>query len=283
VTPRSRRVALPTGLTYHLLEWGGGDHTVILIHGFLDLAWGWAEVAERLASRYHVVAVDLRGHGDSDWIGPGGYYHFFDYVADLDAVVARVGRDRVSIAGHSMGGAVVAYWAGVRPTRPHRVALLEGLGPPDASGAELPARTRGWIDAWGKVDRTPKVMADLDAAAARLRRHDALLTAARARALAEHGTREVAGGVVWKHDPLHATAGPYPFRVDAAAQFWRAVTAPVLYLDGDASTLRLPEPELVARLAHFAYVRRITVRGAGHMLMRHAPAEVADALADHCG
>ncbi|MBK9032886.1 MAG: alpha/beta hydrolase [Myxococcales bacterium] len=278
--PRRRRIALPTGLTYHLLEWGAGDHTLVLVHGFLDLAWGWAEVAARLAERYHVVAVDLRGHGDSDWIGAGGYYHFFDYVADLDQVVERVGRDTVSIAGHSMGGTIVAYWAGTRPSRPHRVALLEGLGPPEG-GADLPARTRGWIDTWTTTERVPKVLASVDDAAARLRRHDPLLTAARALELAGHGTRAVDGGVSWKHDPLHLTQGPYPFRVDAAASYWRAVTAPVLYLDGAESRLRLPEPELARRLACFADARRVTVPGAGHMLMRHAPTAVADALAAH--
>ena len=124
-------------------------------------------------------------------------------------------------------------------------------------------------------------MASLDDAAARLRRHDPLLTAARAAELAAHGTRPVAGGGAWKHDPLHLTQGPYPFRVDAAASFWRAVTAPVLYLDGAASRLRLPEPELARRLACFADARRITVPDAGHMLMRHAPAAVADAIAAH--
>jgi len=281
VTPRSRRIALPTGLTYHLLEWGAGDHTLVLVHGFLDLAWGWAEVAARLAERFRVIAVDLRGHGDSDWIGAGGYYHFFDYVADLDAVIERVGGDQVSVAGHSMGGTIVSYWAGTRPSRPTRVALLEGLGIPEG-GADLPARTRGWIDTWTTTARTPKVMASIDAAAARLRRHDPRLTEARARELATRGTRALGDGVAWKHDPLHLTQGPYPFRLDAATSYWRAVTAPVLYLDGGASTLRLPEEELARRLACFADVRRQTIPDAGHMLMRHAPAAVADALAAHC-
>lgn len=281
MTPRDRRLALPTGLVCHLLEWGAGDHTVVLVHGFLDLAWGWAGVAERLAERYRVIAVDLRGHGDSDWIGPGGYYHFFDYVADLDAVIARVADDAVSVVGHSMGGTVTAYWAGTRPSRPHRVALLEGLGPPDADGADLPARARGWIDTWSTTARAPRVMASIADAAARLRRHDPRLGEAAATALAAHGTRAVDGGVAWKHDPLHLTQGPYPFRVDAAAQFWRAVTAPVLYLDGGASNLRLPEPELARRLACFPRARRATIADAGHMLMRHAPAAVAAALIEH--
>ncbi|MEZ4402730.1 MAG: alpha/beta hydrolase [Kofleriaceae bacterium] len=278
--PRSRRVALATGLTYRLLEWGDGDHTVVLVHGFLDLGWGWAGVAARLAERFHVVAPDLRGHGDSDWVGPGGYYHFFDYVADLDQVIARTGRATVSVVGHSMGGTITAYWAGTRPSRAHRVVLLEGLGPPEA-GADLPARTRGWIDTWTTTARTHRVMASEADAATRLRRHDARLDAEQALVLAGHGTRSVAGGVAWKHDPLHLTQGPYPFRVDAAATYWRAVTAPVRYVDGAASTLRLPEPELARRLACFPVADRVTIADAGHMLQRHQPAAVAQAIVDH--
>jgi len=282
VTPRARRLALPTGLTYHALEWGQGDHTVVLVHGFLDLAWGWAAVAERLAARFHVVAPDLRGHGDSDWIGPGGYYHFFDYVADLDAIVARVGRTTVSVVGHSMGGSVAGYWAGTRPARVHRLALLEGLGPPE-SGPDLPGRTRGWIDAWrAHGARVPRGLRDLDDAAARLRKHDPLLGADDARALAVHGTRPSrGGGVVWKHDPLHLTQGPYPYRSDTAAIFWQQVSAPVLYLEGAQSRLRLPDAEVDRRLAAFPSARRAVVPGAGHMLQRNAPASVADALTAH--
>src|SRR5262245_7125425 len=124
MTPTSRRVPLGTGLTHHVLEWGADDpsrdHTVILLHGFLDIAWGWVAVAEPgLAARFHVVAPDLRGHGDSDRVGAGGYYHFPDYLADLHELVAKLGRARVSLVGHSMGGGIAAYYAGSFPERIH--------------------------------------------------------------------------------------------------------------------------------------------------------------------
>ena len=81
--PESRSLRLSTGLDYHLLEWGREnaalDHTVVLVHGFLDLCWGWQDTVEAgLAGRFHVVAPDMRGHGDSDRVGAGGYYHFID-------------------------------------------------------------------------------------------------------------------------------------------------------------------------------------------------------------
>ncbi len=278
--PRSERVALATGLDSHLLSWGDGDHTVVLLHGFLDLAWEWAAVAATLGQRFHVLAPDLRGHGDSAWLGAGGYYHFFDYLADVDDLIAQRGRATVSVVGHSMGGSVAAYWAGTRPGRVHRVALLEGLGPPEMT-ADPVARTAGWIDAWRKARQAPpRPMADLDDAVARLRRHDPIVDEASARALAERATRAVPGGLAWKHDPLHRTMGPYPFRVDVAAGFWAAITAPVLYLDGDRSLLRLPEDEVARRLGHFRDVRRATIAGAGHALARHQPAAVATALLD---
>ena len=77
--PQSRRISLSTGLNYHVLEWAptdpGCDHTVVLLHGFFDFAWGFeALVNGGLVGRYHLVAPDLRGHGDSDRIGPGGYF-----------------------------------------------------------------------------------------------------------------------------------------------------------------------------------------------------------------
>ncbi len=281
--PSSRRVTLATGLDAHVLAWGedaGHDHTVVLLHGFLDLAWEWAGVAAALGRRFHVLAPDLRGHGDSAWVGAGGYYHFYDYVADVDDLIAQLGRTRVSIVGHSMGGSVAGYWAGTRPARAHRVALLEGLGPPELA-ADIPLRTAGWIDAWRKARREPpRPMASLDDAAARIRRNDPGIDDAAARLLAEHGTRAVPGGLIWKHDPLHRTMGPYPFRVDVAGSFWARIVGPVLYVDGDRSLLRLSEPEVARRLALFRDARRHTIADAGHALMRHQPAAVAATLLD---
>ncbi len=253
---------------------------MVLVHGFLDLAWGWDEVAARLATRFHVIAPDLRGHGDSDWIGAGGYYHFFDYIPDLDEVVVRLGRGRVGMVGHSMGGSVAAYWAGTRPAQVRALVLLEGIGPPEAT-ASVPERTGRWIDAWRLARGAVKTMASVDEAAARLRKHDHVLDAARAQALAARGTRPVLGGVAWKHDPLHLTQGPYPYRVDVAATFFQRVTVPVLYVEGAQSRFRLADDDTARRLAAFPDVGRLVIPDAGHMMQRHQPAAVAAAIESH--
>lgn len=248
------------------------------MHGFLDLAYAWHDVAVKLAARAHVIAVDLRGHGDSDWIGAGGYYHFLDYVADLDEVIARLAHKRVVAVGHSMGGNVVAYWAGTRPEHPAALALLEGLGPPDQSETELGGRTAQWIEAWRSARAKVHPMASIEDAARRLRKHDPLLGEALAGRLATAGTRTTEGGFVWKHDPLHLTMGPYPFRRDHAARYWRRITCPVLVIDGDQSFMNLPDAERAARRAEIAHCRHVTLAGAGHMMHRHQPDALAGLL-----
>ncbi|MGE0550423.1 MAG: alpha/beta fold hydrolase [Kofleriaceae bacterium] len=242
-----------------------------MIHGFIDLAYAWHDVAELLALHGHVIAPDLRGHGDSDWVGAGGYYHFLDYVADLDDVIAQLARQRVVLVGHSMGGSVASYYTGTRPNRIAGLALIEGIGPPDMTGNDGPLRTGSWIDAWRAARNKVKPLATLDDAVARLQLHDPLLDASLARRLAEHGTRPASGGLVWKHDPLHMTFSPYPFRLDTAIRYWQRITCPVLIVDGDRSKLNLPEDERARRRAHFANHRHVVIADAGHTIHRHQP------------
>jgi pimeloyl-ACP methyl ester carboxylesterase len=225
-----------------------------------------------------VIAPDLRGHGDSEWIGAGGYYHFFDYVADLDDVIRQLARPRAVLVGHSMGGRICGYYAGMRPDRLAALALLEGLGPPDMADIAGPARTAAWVDSWRGARQRAKLLPSLDEAVRRLRRNDDLLDEGLARRLAEAGTRPVEGGLAWKHDPLHTTFGPYPYRLDTAKRHWEKVTCPVLCIDGGKSRLNLPEAERAARRASFANVRHLVLADAGHALQRHQPAQLADAI-----
>jgi pimeloyl-ACP methyl ester carboxylesterase len=278
--PVSRKLSLATGLGYHLLEWGDGDHTVVLIHGFLDHAWGWQPVVDAaLSAGLHIVAPDMRGHGDSDWVGAGGYYHFADYLADLHELVAQVGRARVSLVGHSMGGSIAAYYAGAFPERVHKLALLEGLGPPESKDA-MPARVATWLAAWKRVrERAPKSYADVDEAAARIAEHDSLVSPAMARFLAEKGTTPALGGRIrFKHDPLHATPGPYGFSMAVAEQFWRRVRCPTLLVAGAQSQMRHTPSEEARRIKCFQHARRAIVDGAGHMMQRHQPKKLGELL-----
>ena len=285
--PDPRRLPLPTGLSLSLLEWGAHDaardHTVILVHGFLDLAWGFAPMVERgLADRYHVVAPDMRGHGDSDRAGPGGYYHFMDYLADLEDVIAQLGRSRVSIVGHSMGGSVAAYYTGVYPSRVSHLALLEGLGPPDSDWSTWPDRLSAWMAAWKRQRERggSKRYPSLDEAAARLRATDPKVSEPMARRLAEVSTvRTDDGRLIFKHDPLHLTPAPYLFMVDGARSLWERITCPTLLVDAKDSEFRYSPEEALRRRSAFPNARHVELADAGHMMQRHQP-QLLSALLD---
>ncbi len=225
--PASRKLQLPTGLAYHVLEWGRADaeHTVLLLHGFLDHAWSWEAVVDAGlgAGGLRLVAPDLRGHGDSDWVGAGGYYHFVDYLADVHELIGLTTTGTLSIVGHSMGGSVAAYYAGAYPDRVHKLALLEGLGPPESTGT-MPERVNTWLAAWKSArERAPRSYASVEEAAERLMAHDPLLARPLALRLAEQGTAPALGGRLrFKHDPLHATPGPYGFQPRHRAQLLAA-------------------------------------------------------------
>jgi pimeloyl-ACP methyl ester carboxylesterase len=289
------RVALATGLHYELLSIPprdpACDHTLLLLHGFLDSAWGWLPVLETgLFADYHVLVPSLRGHGDSDWIGAGGTYYFFDYAADLESLVDSHARARVSIAGHSMGGMVAVQLASAFPERMQRVALLEGVSVPDSP--TTPARLRESVlgrsaalrERGTRADPGSRRYASLEAAALRMRHHDTLLGDAMARRLAARACLQLPSGEwVFRHDPLHATRSPVGFELMIARRFFAAIGTDVLYLEGERSSFRLAGEDRRLRLAAFERARSMTehtIAGAGHMMLRHAPDATARVLAD---
>ncbi|MEZ4227114.1 MAG: alpha/beta hydrolase [Polyangiaceae bacterium] len=271
---------LETGLTLHVLEWGPEQAPPLLcLHGFLDNAWTWAPLTDAGLQDFRVIAPDLRGHGDSDRVGGGGYYHFFDYLPDVAGLVDALALDRVAVVGHSMGGTVASYFAGAFPERVTALALLEGIGPPQ-DDADPVARVRGWVEAWRRrVGQQPSALPNLDAAAKRLQAADGLLSVELAQRLARLGTHELPDGRRrFKHDPLHLTRGPYPFRAEVAEAFWRQVQCPVMYVEGEQSSYRALGSEIDRRLACFGRVERHTLPNAGHMLQRHRPELLAELL-----
>ena len=206
-----------------------------------------------------------------------------DYVADLDDVIRQLAHGRIILVGHSMGGSVCGYYAGVRPERIAALVLVEGLGPPDLMGGEGPTRTAAWIDAWRTARSKLKPMASLDDAVARLKKHDERVDDTLARKLAGFATKPAphGAGLVWKHDPLHATFGPYAYRLETAKKYWERIPCPVLAIDGAQSQMNLSAEERASRRATFKDIRHLVIDNAGHALQRHQPQQLAAAILEH--
>ena len=124
-------------LTLRYLEWGSPDSpTVLLLHGFARTAHSWDFVALSLADRYHVVSLDARGHGDSDWASDAAY-SVADHRRDVNAVARHLGPSALTIVGLSMGGGTAYSYAAEEPGVVRALVIVD-TGP----GGEQAGRRR---------------------------------------------------------------------------------------------------------------------------------------------
>lgn len=111
------------GLRLHYLEWGSADHPpLLLLHGFGNQAHMWDLFAPTVAGRYHVYALDSRGHGDSD--------HAQEYgdelnASDTAAVIDALGLRRLTLVGFSMGGANAMIVTSRQPDLVERLIIVD--------------------------------------------------------------------------------------------------------------------------------------------------------------
>lgn len=96
------------------LEWGESGKPLLLLHGLADNAWVWAGVGGYFATQgYHVIAPDMRGHGDSS--KPETDYTFTSAIADLEKLLTHKGWSSVHVVGHSWSGKLAAIWGRENP------------------------------------------------------------------------------------------------------------------------------------------------------------------------
>jgi pimeloyl-ACP methyl ester carboxylesterase len=111
----------------HFLEWNpDGVHTIVLLHGNSANAWWWEPVARLLAPSLRLVAIDQRGHGDSEWVRPAAYTPEY-YAADLAAFILHHfrGREKPVVVGHSMGGLSVMEFARRHPRLARAAVVID--------------------------------------------------------------------------------------------------------------------------------------------------------------
>lgn len=256
-------------LRLHYVDWGNPDKpTLVLVHGNRDHARNWDWVARALRHDWHVVAPDLRGHGDSGWVY-GGPYAIADNVLDLANLIDALGPGPVALVGHSLGGSVTVMYAGTYPERVAKLISIEGLGPPPAMIERMRARppherVQDWIRQMRDLaGRQPRRYPSLEAAAKRMREENSFLSEEQALHLTVHGVnRNEDGSYSWKFDNYTRTFAPYRFDVEDMRALWQRITCPVLLVRGADSWAG--DPALDGRMAVFQDARSITVPKAGH-------------------
>jgi pimeloyl-ACP methyl ester carboxylesterase len=123
--PRSMRVTIGgTGIRW--LEWGREDAPAILcVHGSFGVAESFARFAEHVCADYRVIAPDLRGHGQSDWVDEPGGYAPAAVAGDIAALVRCVGLTAIHLVGLSLGGLVACEFARLQAQQLRSVTLVD--------------------------------------------------------------------------------------------------------------------------------------------------------------
>lgn len=255
----------------HYLDWGNPSApTLILVHGGFDHARSWDWTARALAKDYHVIAPDLRGHGDSSWSTDGAYM-MSSYVYDLAQLVDLLDRSPLTIVGHSLGGSISLRFAGLYPEKLRRLVAIEGLGLAPTLVRERGARPapdvwREWIDSRRiSAARTPRRYPTIEAAIGRMRERNEHLTVEQAFHLTSHGVnRNEDGSYSWKFDPYLNVMVPQAGLDAELPDFWQRITCPTLLCLGADSWASNPVKD--GRIRHFRDARLVEFADAGHWL-----------------
>jgi pimeloyl-ACP methyl ester carboxylesterase len=256
--PASRSLTA-NGLSLHYFEWGRpGALPVVCVHGYTGSAQAFNALARRLGDRVHLIAVDVRGHGESAW-SPVGAYQYADQMADLAAFVDRLGFDRFVLIGTSMGGIIAMAYAAQHANR-LRGLVINDIGPDAEAGTQRIT---------GLVGSRPNDFESLDEAI-EYRRQISPITAARPL----DDQRELALGVLrqrpdgrwgWKMDPAYIEqrvargAPPRPALWPALA----ALACPTLVVWGSDSDV-LSEAQAKRMVETLPRGQLVAVPGIGH-------------------
>lgn len=254
------------GCGLQLYRWGQSGPACILLHGFAEGSYVWDDFAAAMAPKYRPIAVDLRGHGDSDW-DVSHRYSSESYARDIVFLINELRLSQFAIIGHSLGGRIATYVAAACGDEVAALVLVD-------AAPEL--RRAGTARIRFEFTESRRTYAAIEEYADRLERQRPLVPrktllrfASRALRLRPDGAFEL------KADPnIIAESG----RPDSDAGFWKAiaaVTCPTLLLRGVVSSV-LSDDNAQTVAAAFARGELRTIDRAGHGLVAENPNEFAD-------
>ena len=266
------------GLRLHYLDWGNdGAPPMLLLHGFSGHAHTWDIFARAVCGGFHVLALDQRGHGDTEWAKDGAYA-IDDHVGDIAAFHDRLDLGPVVLIGLSMGGRNAIRFTSLHPGKVEKLVVVD-IGPDiDPRGAERVRQTAA---------NAPEDFASIDDAIEYLRRANPTMSPASEAALrsrVEHGVNQLPNGrYTWKYDKAlrdQRRAGAQP-----PIDLWpavRQIKAPTLIVRGGASDVFSPDTAK-RMLEMIPGSRFVEIPGAGHSVPAEAPVEFERAVREFLG
>ncbi|HEX8758043.1 MAG TPA: alpha/beta hydrolase [Steroidobacteraceae bacterium] len=220
------------GLRLLCRHWGEPDApALVLLHGLRGFSGTWRRLAGKLSADYHLVALDQRGRGDSDWDREQNYYTD-SYLADLEAIVDRLGLGRFALLGHSMGGATAYVYADRHPRRLSAL-LIEDIAPGSSTAGagaqriltEMASLPEGFAN-WAEARRYWRA------------RRPSIGVSALEQRVAESLREGSDGSITWRYDARgirRTRMHPDPARVIDLWPLMRRLQVPTLIIRGEKS------------------------------------------------
>jgi pimeloyl-ACP methyl ester carboxylesterase len=245
-------------LKLHYLDWGNpGATSMVLLHGLNCNCHYWDFFAQNMRHDYHVVALDQRGHGDSDWMGS---YRREDYVADLAKFVNNLSLNDIVLVGHSMGGANAIAFTGEHPGKVARLVLVD-MGPVIPPEAEEERRKR--------LAAIPEAYSSEKEAISIIGQLYPYFSEDYTRHLVKYSLkRDESGRLIYKYDPvlLHGGVGP----LDLLWGYLEKIVCPTLVIRGALSVTL--SPEIARKMVEvLPSGTMILIERAGHQVMGDNP------------
>lgn len=253
----------------HYVDWGNHDAPpLILMHGGKDHCRSWDWVAEHLRHDWHVIALDLRGHGDSDWTSTGDY-SLTSHLCDMVQLIEQLDLAPITIISHSFGGQISARYAGVYPEKVKKLVLIEGLGHTPRflkrfDGKTRSDRLRDLVENRRKAAaRTIKRYDTMEEAYQRMHSANERLSEEQARHLTLHGVRQNEdGSYSWKFDNYTNFYNDVDMPPQESRALWENISCPVLMFYGKDSWATTPKED--GRGEHFKNYKLVVYENAGH-------------------
>ena len=264
------------GLAFHYVEWGDpAAKPIVLLHGITGHTRTWDRLAPELGHAFRVIALDQRGHGDTD-PAPDADYTVGTMAQDLGAFADRLGLGTFTLLGLSMGGRVAIAFAGAQPTRVERLVIVD-IGP----DLHLPGVQR----VRGMMAGAPERIESEEQAFEYVRRANPRYDEAELRRRVVHGLKRLPdGSLAWKYDRALRDMMRSGGRRDEV-NLWEPlgrITCPTLLVRGAESDLLSPE---IAQkmLQAVPDGRLVEVPGAGHTVPGDQPAAFARVVRSFLG
>jgi len=253
------------GLNLHYLDWGGpANEVLVALHGITGNSHMWDSFAERNRKEFRILALDQRGHSDSDHTKKG--YPVTAFASDLHQFATTLGITPFDLVGHSLCSRNAISFAGDHSDLLRHAVLVD-------CGPELPVQGARGVK--GRIGERPKGFRNLEEATAYYRERSPTWSQEHIERTAEHALRRNwAGKLVWKHDPelFWITTSGGKREIPHLWQQWEKITCPTLVVRGENSDI-LDAETMRKMLALTPSARGAEIKDSGHQVPVDQPEE----------